>query len=146
MRAPAIEEALAPFDTLRAELAALLAPGGKNAGDLAASGRPPFPVGAPLAQRDAFLKDALQEKPALDFFPCFKCRKPYFGGMRECQREGPHGAPKPKKEDLVCLKCSVAQLGENMSCPVHGGSFQDMEGPVLFKCRYCCSPASFLCC
>jgi hypothetical protein len=148
-RAPALEEALAPIDALRSALAALLRRGGANAEDLAAAGHAPFPpADAPLAERDAALQRVLEVRPgALDFYPCFKCRKPYFGGERQCQRdgEGAHAAPKPKPEDLVCAKCMVAQLGEDLSCKVHGGGFQDMEGPVLFKCRFCCNEATFLC-
>jgi len=46
---------------------------------------------------------------------CFKCKNPYFGGLKECgnnmEADGAF-----KMEDLVCGKCANAALGGKTNC------------------------------
>eukprot|EP00672_Neobodo_designis_P016775 CAMPEP_0174834588 /NCGR_PEP_ID=MMETSP1114-20130205/4908_1 /TAXON_ID=312471 /ORGANISM="Neobodo designis, Strain CCAP 1951/1" /LENGTH=735 /DNA_ID=CAMNT_0016068503 /DNA_START=129 /DNA_END=2336 /DNA_ORIENTATION=+ len=68
----------------------------------------------------------------LTYFECFKCHKPYFGGLKECQ-----GADReePNREELVCGGCASGSA----SCPKHGGQYLE------FKCKYCCNLAVWFC-
>ena len=46
----------------------------------------------------------------LAYYQCFKCKSPYFGGLKDCiqaQQEG----QEYKKEDLVCGKCVAVSIG-----------------------------------
>jgi HRD ubiquitin ligase complex, ER membrane component len=74
------------------------------------------------------------------YYECFKCKKPYFGGLKRCedlmQEENKNDEFKP--EELVCAECSnVGITLEN--CPKHGREF------IEFKCRFCCSIATWFC-
>ena len=68
----------------------------------------------------------------LTYFECFKCQKPYFGGLKECQ-----GADRdePNREELICGGCASGSA----SCPKHGGQYLE------FKCKYCCNLAVWFC-
>eukprot|EP01062_Namystynia_karyoxenos_P043120 TRINITY_DN3156_c0_g2_i1.p1 TRINITY_DN3156_c0_g2~~TRINITY_DN3156_c0_g2_i1.p1 ORF type:complete len:929 (+),score=271.75 TRINITY_DN3156_c0_g2_i1:59-2788(+) len=72
----------------------------------------------------------------LAYYQCFKCKRPYFGGVRRCDAQEVNEDHRRdfQKEDLVCGAC-IAQT----SCPRHGAEF------VQFKCRYCCSLAVWFC-
>lgn len=46
----------------------------------------------------------------LAYYQCFKCKKAYFGGMKDCiaaQQEGQQYKP----EELVCSGCSAVDVG-----------------------------------
>ncbi len=61
----------------------------------------------------------------LAYYECFKCKDPYFGGMKECgnnqgeeekkgeEAKGGRGDDY-KKEDLVCAKCSSTGAGAGL--------------------------------
>lgn len=68
------------------------------------------------------------------YYPCFKCKKAYFGGMAQC--EGALEERRVKAEDMVCPSCS----GIHKAKPCQHG--QDY---IAYKCRYCCSVAVFFC-
>ena len=44
------------------------------------------------------------------FYMCFKCEKPYFGGMQDCG-QAMQAENKMKKEDLMCEPCATEELG-----------------------------------
>ena len=44
-------------------------------------------------------EEYLEAKAA--FYECFKCKKPFFGGMADCERDL-ELAENTKKEDLLC--------------------------------------------
>ena len=93
-----------------------------------------------------------------NFYECFKCKSFYYGGRKECDRQAAAAAPvdgeqpvpdavegadQPpaadqhgdltlKPEELICGGCRA-------SCPVHGSE------QMAYKCRFCCSVASFYC-
>jgi len=66
------------------------------------------------------------------FFKCFHCGQPYFGGRRQCENQVDSTTFDPR--ELVCAGCSGAA-----KCSVHGQDF------IHFKCRFCCSIASWFC-
>jgi hypothetical protein len=70
----------------------------------------------------------------LSYYPCFKCKKPYFGGKKAC--EGGNEAQDFKAEDLVCPKCAAVGSGAGIkNCNKHGLDF------IEFKCKFCCNIA-----
>ena len=71
----------------------------------------------------------------LNYFICFKCKNPYFGGKKQCA-----GMENFKPEDLVCGKCASEslQIG-NAKCDKHGTEF------IEFKCKFCCNIAAWFC-
>ena len=73
------------------------------------------------------------------FYLCFKCQKPYFGGMQDCG-QAMQTESTMKKQDLMCEPCATEELGfgEEM-CEKHGNEYCD------WKCMYCCSIALFFC-
>lgn len=70
----------------------------------------------------------------LAYYMCFKCKKPYFGGMRKCDAQD---VDKWNEKHLVCGGC---RMGSNKkSCKIHGTEF------IVFKCKFCCSRGSWFC-
>jgi hypothetical protein len=72
----------------------------------------------------------------LAYYMCFKCAKPYFGGLKECA----NGANADQLRefnpaDLVCGPCS----GSTEKCDKHGTEY------IEWKCRFCCKLATFFC-
>ena len=73
------------------------------------------------------------------FYECYKCKDPYFGGMEDCQ-QAMQSENNLKKEDLLCKRCSIEELGLGRAmCEKHGNEFVD------WKCMFCCSIALFIC-
>ena len=69
----------------------------------------------------------------LAYYQCFKCKIPYFGGMKDCIA-AQAASQEFKPEELVCAKCSSKELGLGAAnCEVHGTDF------IEFKCKFCCS-------
>ena len=72
------------------------------------------------------------------YFQCFKCKKPYFGGRKNCadamNEAANQGSYDPK--ELICPNCCEVPI-EN--CPKHGKDF------IEFKCKFCCSTAQWFC-
>lgn len=74
----------------------------------------------------------------MSYFTCFKCKKPYFGGMMDCVA-GQQQAVEFKEDELFCAKCSAIEGQGTADCKIHGTDFID------FKCRYCCSISLWFC-
>ncbi|RNF19706.1 excreted/secreted protein 66 [Trypanosoma conorhini] len=66
------------------------------------------------------------------YYICYRCGKPYYGGERRCFRSG-NGEPVKKPSELICSDCC-----DDFLCPQHRHKY------VLYKCRYCCNPATHL--
>jgi E3 ubiquitin-protein ligase MYCBP2 len=68
------------------------------------------------------------------YYLCFKCKKPYFGGRKDCERlrEEASNNEAFKPEELVCAQCSSIGIALRI-CPKHGKDF------IEFKCRFCCA-------
>ncbi|EGG19598.1 RING zinc finger-containing protein [Cavenderia fasciculata] len=70
------------------------------------------------------------------YYLCFKCKKPYFGGMNQCAA-GLVVPDKINEQDLICGSCSS---NDSVTiCPKHGKDYLE------YKCRYCCSPSVWFC-
>lgn len=80
----------------------------------------------------------------LVYYMCFKCKKPYFAGRRECGNDPGMDNNDPKKKfdpkDCVCGKCAnLSGIAGVTNCPRHGKDF------IEYKCRFCCRMASWFC-
>ena len=76
------------------------------------------------------------------FYQCFKCKKPYFGGLIDCEQDMANAERdmNTKPEDLLCQKCLLSEIGAGSTkCEKHG--FAQID----WKCQYCCSIAVFCC-
>jgi hypothetical protein len=89
--------------------------------------------GAKTEEEKSHLLDAARRSYA--FYLCGACEEPYFGGTVECadEEEGERLQP----EDRLCGICSPKST---LVCNrAEHGAFH------VWKCRYCCSPSSFVC-
>lgn len=73
----------------------------------------------------------------LAFYECFKCKKPYYGGMRKCEEAGREVDEKFNESHLVCGSCASGP--NTQSCKLHGKQY------ITFKCKFCCKVASWFC-
>lgn len=75
------------------------------------------------------------------FYLCHGCKKPYFGGLIDCEQEMAAAEQREtKKEDLLCQECLLKELGLGVrKCKEHGIDSID------WKCMYCCSIALYCC-
>ena len=75
------------------------------------------------------------------FYLCHGCKRPYFGGLIDCEQEmnnAEHAKTSP--EDLLCKDCVLKELGAGRDiCETHG------KTQIDWKCIYCCSVAVFHC-
>ena len=74
-------------------------------------------------------------------YPCFECKKPFFGGLRDCENEmQQQERQNTKPEDLLCQECLIKEIGVGQTkCKKHG----DVQ--IDWKCQYCCSVAVYKC-
>lgn len=68
-----------------------------------------------------------------NYYECFRCREPYFGGLAECGE----GAQDPEPEAVQCPSCVLD--GKGGVCAKHGAEF------MAIKCDFCCNEALFNC-
>jgi len=73
----------------------------------------------------------------LAFYICFKCKQPYFGGMRRCEEAGAQQNEDFNEQHLVCGSCASGP--NSASCKIHGKQF------ITYKCKFCCSVANWFC-
>lgn len=73
------------------------------------------------------------------YYPCFKCKKPYFGGLKECSAEQRVAGKDDKLEELICGSCSAQGSGASSSCAKHGTDY------IEYKCKFCCNVAAWYC-
>ncbi|CAD8118063.1 unnamed protein product [Paramecium sonneborni] len=79
------------------------------------------------------VEDALE---IFAFYQCDKCKKPYFGGKKDCQLELEAEQNRQNLSDLICPSCCGQQIN---GCKTHGTEFLE------YKCRYCCNIATYFC-
>jgi hypothetical protein len=77
------------------------------------------------------------------FYLCAHCDKPYFGGTVECAEDMLHDIDQQAKgnssiDERLCPGCAP-QTQIICHDPVDHGRY------LIWKCRYCCQPASHLC-
>ena len=54
------------------------------------------------------------------FYQCHSCKKPYFGGLIDCEQENAQQL-ETKKEELLCQDCILKEIGAGQtSCEKHG--------------------------
>lgn len=72
------------------------------------------------------------------YYECFKCKMPYFGGLKKCEDllEEEKQNHEFKPSELVCANCCDIPI-EN--CQKHGADF------IEFKCKFCCTMAVWFC-
>mgnify|MGYP007113763676 CR=1 FL=1 len=63
-----------------------------------------------------------------NYYLCFRCKKPYFGGERACDQPAGYSSTFDESE-LVCGSCVA---GEGLDCPRHGKEFLSVPLPLLF--------------
>lgn len=73
----------------------------------------------------------------LAFYECFKCKKPYYGGMRKCEEAGREQDESFNESHLVCGGCASGP--NTQSCKIHGKQY------ITFKCKFCCTVATWFC-
>jgi hypothetical protein len=88
--------------------------------------------------KDKFFNNPLGYALArLSYYQCFKCKLPYFGGLKACDNVDDKDF---KPEELVCGKCAAGDIKNGvMNCDTHGTAY------IEFKCRFCCSVAQWFC-
>ena len=80
------------------------------------------------------------QKFAMDrlcYYECFKCKKPYFGGKKDCARND--DGKKFDPTELVCPSCVAESMPGTANCGKHGTDF------IEFKCKFCCNIAAWFC-
>ena len=70
------------------------------------------------------------------FFMCYECKKPYFGGAKECKAQDDDSNNVDPK-DLICNECQ--HIDSVDECKKHGPEY------LAYKCRYCCTMGVFHC-
>lgn len=76
----------------------------------------------------------------LAYYECYKCKVPYFGGLKDCQMNQEENKEDFKKEELVCAKCASHGIqGGVKNCKKHGLDF------IEFKCKFCCNISQWFC-
>ena len=89
--------------------------------------------------QDPFFSKPLDYAIAIySYYECFKCKGPYFGGLKRCEDMlEVQGLDKPfKPTELICPLCCDIPID---NCPKHGTEY------IEFKCTYCCSLAQWFC-
>jgi hypothetical protein len=70
------------------------------------------------------------------FYECWKCKRPYFGGDFACALAANEEGVESDPSELFCGGCAPSSVS---NCALHGREY------IEFKCRYCCSVATFFC-
>lgn len=73
------------------------------------------------------------------YYMCFKCKRPYFAGLKDC-REDEDGGRDHNPQDLICGGCgNLDGVAGINNCKKHGKDF------IEYKCKFCCNIASWFC-
>lgn len=73
------------------------------------------------------------------FYQCYKCKEPYYGGMKRCDQNEGDGNQNFNDKDLICGKCSTNKFPKGKECKIHGNEY------IAYKCRFCCNIATWFC-
>jgi len=74
----------------------------------------------------------------LAFYQCYKCSKPYFGGLRECGNALEAGGNYDEKE-LIWGAWSLGEFRGKVNWDIHGDEY------IEYKWRYCCNYSQWFC-
>jgi len=86
------------------------------------------------AKSDYYQKPGPYSRSIFVFYECFLCRMPYNGGKHECAQ-----GVEADQMDEKLLRCQNCRVLEGGNCQMHGNQ------AINYKCRFCCSPATFNC-
>lgn len=80
-------------------------------------------------------------KNKMEFYLCFKCEEPFYGGLKDCNENNIENDTNSKdKSNVVCINCIDSNIVQGkLCCELHGRS------RIVFKCKFCCSEASHFC-
>lgn len=71
------------------------------------------------------------------YYLCYKCKKPYFAGLKEC---GAQNDREHDPKDLICGSCGALDGVAGVSdCSKHGKEY------IEYKCKFCCEISSWFC-
>lgn len=70
------------------------------------------------------------------FYLCSHCKEPYFGGTVECSDGMVEEEELPDAEPRLCMACTPQVV---CRAPM------EHLGSIVWKCRYCCQPATHVC-
>ena len=98
---------------------------------------------AAVAEKDGkfYGKNQKYANKKCSVFLCNECKKPYFGGLRDCEQDMANEEQNnTQKEDLLCQDCLIKTLGYGeTNCETHGAEHID------WKCQFCCAVAVWKC-
>jgi len=84
-------------------------------------------------QTDPYFKQPLKYALAIySYYMCYKCKKPYFGGLKKCGQE--QNKEDFDEKELICSE-HFPPIPGITECKVHGKDF------IEYKCKFCCSVA-----
>ena len=76
------------------------------------------------------------------FYICFKCKKPYYGGLNKCDDDDDDDDDDDKHivnpSNRLCNSC-IPIKNNIHNCLIHGNEY------IQWKCQFCCSLASLFC-
>jgi len=72
------------------------------------------------------------------YYQCFTCSTPYYGGSAECGVGGNQDEAAQERE-RICPTCKNLQGQMPTNCAQHGTEF------ISYKCRFCCEIANYFC-
>lgn len=79
-------------------------------------------------------------KKSVAYNMCYKCKKPYFAGLRDCLADDGADNRQHDPKDLICGGCGALDgvAGIN-DCKKHGKEF------IEYKCKFCCDISCWFC-
>ncbi|CAJ1961223.1 unnamed protein product [Cylindrotheca closterium] len=83
--------------------------------------------------KEQVLREALKKYA---FYLCSHCKEPYFGGTVECSDEMVEEESSSDTEPRLCMACTPQIVCHS---PL------EHLGSIVWKCRYCCQPATHVC-
>ena len=90
--------------------------------------------------------DPFYQKPlefglkSIAYYMCFKCKKPYFAGLRNCREDENANNREHDPSHLLCGGCGALDGVAGISnCKKHGKEF------ITYKCKFCCNESSWFC-
>jgi hypothetical protein len=76
----------------------------------------------------------------LSYYLWFKCKKPYFGGLKSWENNQQNNSNVFKPDELVWGSCAAEAVGGGVKdCKKHGLEF------IEFKCKFCCNISQWFC-
>ena len=81
-----------------------------------------------------FKKPAELAMDRYSYYPCYKCKQPYYAGQAACDRQLEQDFD---PQELICGSCTAPENVQQ--CELHGTEY------IAYKCKFCCNLATFYC-